>query len=104
MNSKSAFFSVTIFAALMGSPFGFTAEEPGVRSSGVVTQVEVREQQVMITAWPENGDPAACRELGRDDFLVEVDGQQVELSGFLTPLVRWDAQFHQSPGPDPWAE
>lgn len=83
MNSKGAFLSVAFFSALMGSSFGFTAEEPAVRSSGVVTRVEVREHQVMITAWPENGDPAACRELGRDDFQVEVDGQQVELTGFL---------------------
>lgn len=72
-----------LFEILGGGAFpGVRGEEPEAKQSGLVTQVEVREQQIVITAWPSNGDPSGCSELKSEDFQIEVGGKNAPILGF----------------------
>lgn len=52
--------------------------------SGIVEHVEVREIQVQVTAWPKDGDPARCRTLRKEDFILDVDGAPTPIVSFLS--------------------
>lgn len=51
--------------------------------SGLVERVEVREVQLLVTAWPKDGDAARCRTLTKDDFTLEVNGAPTPIVSFL---------------------
>ncbi|MCP3980323.1 MAG: hypothetical protein GY716_13545 [bacterium] len=53
------------------------AQEP--RRSDVEERVRVDLVQIEVTAWPESGDPAECRDLTADDFELRVGGRAREI-------------------------
>lgn len=83
MAPKGRFECACFLLAFFSASIGFAEKEPEVRPSGIVSEVEVRELQVLITAWPKNGEPEACRDLARDDFQLELDGQPAPILGFI---------------------
>ncbi len=51
--------------------------------SGVVELVEVHEVQVLVTAWPKDGDATRCATLTREDFALDVDGKPTPILSLL---------------------
>lgn len=71
--------------------------------SGIVEQVEVREVQVFVTAWPKDGDPARCATLTREDFVLDVDGKPTPILSLL-PYDETAAEVPVEPAPGGPAE